>query len=305
MTNIRNLDLNLLVAFDTLYETRNVSRAADQLSLSQPAVSGMLARLRKAFSDPLFVRTQHGILPTPKADDLAQPIREVVGLVDALLNRVPFDPATAEATISISANDYLQEAVLVPFIGKLRQRAPGIRLSVMPPMTDGLPMALAGGDLDLALTAPELADPKLRLTVLYSEQYVCIARKSHPLPGGKISLKAFCAYDHLIVSPSRGSFTGPTDDALKQLGASRNVVISLPSFQTLLKTIQRDNFLALVPARILSGHMQRLKQYDIPFQVPDFDVIVCWHQIVDNDPLLKWTRALLQEVTSTGPTNLL
>jgi DNA-binding transcriptional LysR family regulator len=112
MTDIRNVDLNLLVAFDALYDARNVTRAADRLALTQPTVSGMLARLRDLFSDPLFVRTQHGVIPTPIADDLAEPIKALLTEIEVLITPVEFDPASATMTISISANDYMQHSLI-------------------------------------------------------------------------------------------------------------------------------------------------------------------------------------------------
>ena len=131
MNNIRHVDLNLLVAFDALYDTGNVSRAAERLSLTQPTVSGMLSRLRELFADPLFVRTRHGVLPTPRADALRSPVKALLADVEALVQPETFDPATADVTISISANDYMQLALIVPLVAKLRERAPGIRVAVM------------------------------------------------------------------------------------------------------------------------------------------------------------------------------
>lgn len=298
MKDIRNVDLNLLVAFDVLYEVGNVSRAAVQMGLSQPAVSGMLARLREVFSDPLFVRTQHGVLPTRRADELSMPIRDIIVSVERLVTGDEFDPATIKKTISISANDYLQEALIIPFIGMLRKKSPGIRLSVTPPLTERLSENLARGRLDLSVSVPELVDPGLPRSILYSERYVCIGRSAHPLKSGKISLKQFCSFDHLIVSPTRGSFSGPTDDALAELGVDRRVVISLPSFQTLLKTVQTDDFLALVPERMLRSFDVGLKVFRPPVQIPNFDVIVCWHQIADKDPVLNWVKSLLHDVAA-------
>ncbi|MFA9476654.1 MAG: LysR family transcriptional regulator, partial [Filomicrobium sp.] len=132
MINIRNIDLNLLVAFDALYDVRNVTRAAERLSLTQPTVSGMLNRLRHLFGDPLFVRTQHGVLPTPRADALAEPVKILLANAEALVAPSVFDPRSIEMTVSISVNDYMQYALIVPFINRLRKQAPGIRLSVMP-----------------------------------------------------------------------------------------------------------------------------------------------------------------------------
>ncbi len=295
-SDIRNADLNLLVAFDALYDARSVTRAAERLALTQPTVSGMLSRLRDLFGDPLFVRTQHGVLPTPRAEALAEPVKGLLADIGALIAPSPFDPASAQMTVSISVNDYMQHALIVPFLKRLRRQAPGIRVSVMPAYISDLAARLARGSIDLAITASEFAESELRRRLLYTERYVCVARRSHPLKGRKVSLAEFCRFDHVLVSPTGGSFSGPTDDALAALGRRRRVAVSLPSFHVMLETIRTDDFLALVPERILSGKMTGLKRFEPPVLVPDFDVIVCWHKRLDADPAQRWIRDLLGSV---------
>lgn len=293
MTNIRNVDLNLLVAFEALYDDRNVTRAAERLALTQPTVSGMLARLRELFRDPLFVRTQHGVLPTPRADALSGPVKALLASAKALVTPEEFDPASVEMTVSISANDYMQHALIVPFMAALREQAPCISLAVLPAYISGLAEKLARGMADLAVTIPEFADASLPRRLLYTERYVCIARNDHPLKAKKLSLKGFCRYDHAIVSPTGGSFSGPTDDALAQHGLTRNVSVSVPSFQVLLEVIRGGDFLALVPQRLLLGRMDGLKLFEPPVLVPDFDVIACWHPRVEADAAQIWIRSVL------------
>jgi DNA-binding transcriptional LysR family regulator len=298
MADIRNIDLNLLVAFDVLYDARNVTRAANRLALTQPTVSGMLSRLRDLFGDPLFVRTQHGVLPTPRADDLAEPIKALLADVEALVTPAGFDPISAEMTISISANDYMQHSLIVPLIRNLRKTAPGIRLAIFPADITGLADKMARGMIDLAATIPEFASPNLPRSLLYTERYVCAARKGHPLIGHKLSLGDFCRFDHLIVSPTGGSFEGPADQALAELGAERRVSVSLPSFHVLLETLRTDDFLALVPERLLYGKMAGLKLFTPPITVPDFDVIATWHHRVDRNPAHRWLRSRLTAVAA-------
>ena len=296
MDNIRNIDLNLLVAFDALYDARNVTRAAERLALTQPTVSGMLSRLRDLFGDPLFVRTQHGVLPTPRADALCEPVKALLANAEALVAPDEFDPGSAEMTVSVSANDYMQHALIVPFLEGLRRQAPGIRLAVMPAYVADLADKLARGTIDLAITIPGFADPGLPRSLLYTERYVCVARRDHPLKGRKLSLEAFCGFDHVMVSPAGGSFSGPADDALAEFGVSRRVSVSLPSFHVMLETVRTDDFLALVPERLLYGKMAGLKTFEPPVLVPDFDVIACWHRRLDADPAQRWIRDLLDSV---------
>jgi DNA-binding transcriptional LysR family regulator len=296
MSNIRKFDLNLLVAFNALYETRNVTRAAERLSLTQPTVSGMLGRLRDLFGDPLFVRTQRGVIPTPRADALAVPVKTLLENAEALVAPDRFDPTTVEMTLSISANDYMQHALVVPLINRLRKQAPGIRVAAMPAYIAGLAEKLAHGTLDLAVTIPEFASPDLSRRLLFTERYVCVARKDHPLTGGTLTLDTFCRFHHVIVSPTGGSFSGPTDDALAALGMHRRVSVSVPSLHVMLETIRTNDFLALVPERLLRGNMTGLEVFEPPVLVPDFDVIACWHRRVEANPAQRWIRATLASV---------
>jgi DNA-binding transcriptional LysR family regulator len=155
---------------------------------------------------------------------------------------------------------------------------------------------MARGTIDLAVTIPDFASPNLPRSLLYTERYVCAARKGHPLDGKKISLDDFCRFDHVIVSPTGGSFEGPADHALVELGASRTVSVSLPSFHVLLETIRTGDFLALVPERLLYGKMTGLKLFNPPITVPDFDVIATWHQRVEKNPAHRWLRSRLTAV---------
>ena len=299
MANIRKVDINLLVAFDALYDLKHVSRAAERLSLTQPTVSGMLNRLRDIFNDPLFVRTQHGVLPTPMADGLAEDIKTVIAQIENLLKPSDFDPLGSELSVSISANDYLQQALLVPFISALQQKAPGMSVAVLPASPKGLSRELALSSVDVAITIPEFADENLRSALLYTERYVCIARENHPLSRARLSLKQFCSFDHCIVSPTGGSFSGPTDKALETLGYSRRVAVSTPSFHVLLDVVRNGDFLALIPELLVKEQMTGLKLFQCPVVIPDFDVIACWHPRLDADHAHRWIRKLLVSTAQT------
>jgi len=275
MADIRNIDFTLLAAFDALFEELSVSRAAARLHVTQPTASGMLQRLREAFDDPLFVRAQRGILPTPRAEALAVPVKAILEEARALVSPVTFDPAAAEMTVSIAVNDYMQYALVIPFIAALRRKAPGIRIAILPPIIAGLTTRLMRGELDLAITIPEFSDPDLPTLLLYRERYAGIVRKQHPMRRAKPSMREFCRYDHLIVSPTGGSFEGPTDEALRLAGEARRVAISLPSFHVLLDTVRAMDFVALVPELLLRGRRGDFRIFTPPVAVPGFDVIAC------------------------------
>jgi DNA-binding transcriptional LysR family regulator len=297
MDDIRNLDLNLFVVLDALLDERNVTRAAARLGYTQPTVSGMLARLRDLFGDPLFVRAQRGLVATPRAEALAGPLKQLLSDGRRLVARDAFDPATAEGAFAIASNDYMQQALLAPFLGALRREAPRIRFAIAPPIVDDLGAALARGQIDLAVTVPEFAMSDLPSRRLYREEYVLAVRPQHPLARlrGKVTLERVCAFDHVLVSPTGGSFEGPADQALHRLGLRRRVPISVPSFLLLPQILQMDDLVAFVPSRLVRADDERLVRLTPPLEVPGFDVIAVWHPRVDRDPAHRWLRTRLAE----------
>lgn len=298
MADIRKVDFSLLVAFDALFDELSVSRAAERLALTQPTVSGMLNRLRDLFGDPLFVRTQRGMLPTPRAEALAVPVKSLLEDAKELLAPVIFDPATADMTFSITVNDYMQYALVIPLIEALRKEAPKFRVAILPLIIAGLTTKLMRGEVDLAITIPQFADPDLPSTLLYRDRYVGIVRKQHPLKGQRPSLQEFCRHDHLLVSPTGGSFAGPADEALSRLGVTRNVAFSLPSFHVLLDVVRTVDFVALVPEHMLRGRKRDFRTFEPPIAMPSIDVIACWHTRASRHPAHRWLRELLATVAS-------
>ncbi len=299
MTDIRKLDLNLLRALNVLLEERNVSRAAERLHVTQPSVSAMLSRLRDLFDDPLFVRTQHGMLPTPRVEALAPALQQLLADASALISPPKFEPATSEATIALSVNDYMQSTLIVPLVARLRRSAPRMKLGIRHLEVAGLVPMLAQGHIDMAITIPEFTDPLLRTQFLYREEYVAVVRKDHPIRARRVSLKRFLAYDHVLVSPSDGSFKGPTDSVLEELGMSRRVALSVPSFFILTEVIQTDDLIALMPRRLFESRSANLRRINVPIDVPGFDVIAAWHTRTHHEPAHIWLREELTRLAAT------
>lgn len=291
MSNINGLDLNLLKALDALIETRSVTRAADRLGLSQPAVSGMLARLRDVFGDPLFLRTQRGILPTPRAEALAAPVRRMLGEIETLVQPVSFDPATAQATLRIAATDYAQTAVILPLLWVLRREAPGLRLAIQPVDVRAFPAQLETGLLDLALVTPEMAAETLHSRRLFDESYICILREGHPA-ADMLDLDRFCTLDHAIMSHDGTRFSGTTDHALASLGRTRRVIATVPSFLVLIELVRQSDTVALVPQR-LTRNVGGIISRPAPLTVTGFTKIAVWHERQQHDPAHIWLRQRL------------
>jgi DNA-binding transcriptional LysR family regulator len=297
MHDIRKIDLNLLVVLDALLDERNVTRAAARLGYTQPTISGMLTRLRDLFGDPLFVRAQRGLLPTPHAEALAVPLKQLLADSQRLVGRNVFDPTGAKVTFTIASNDYMQLTLLVPFVRVLRCEARQIRLAIMPPIIQGVGDALARGVIDLAITIPEFAMSDLPSRLLYRERYVVAVRPQHPLASrAPMTIDRFCEYDHVLVSPTGGSFEGPVDQALARLRLRRKVRYSIPSFLLMPDILQTDDLVALVPSRLLHKNDNRLVVLKPPVEVPGFDVIAVWHPRVDKDMAHRWLRSRLAQI---------
>lgn len=292
-TDIRNLDLNLLKALDALLDERNVTRAAQRLALTQPAVSGMLTRLRDSFDDPLFVRAQRGIVPTLRALQLAGPVKQLLSDVDGLLQPQAFDPASTRMTLIIASTDYGLRAVVVPFLAALRPQAPGIQVAVLPVDHQRLQSQLERGDVDMALLSPEYTPPELHARRLFDESYVCVLRAGHPdAVGQRMSLDRFCALDHALVSYSGGSFRGVTDEALAAIGRERRVTVSVTSFLVLPEILRVSDLIAVVPRR-LAENVDGLVLLEPPIEVPGFTKTVTWHERNHRDPAHRWVREVL------------
>ena len=300
MSNISKIDLNLLTVLDALLDERSVTRAAARLGYTQPTISGMLARLRDLFGDPLFVRAQRGLLATPRAQALAVPLKQLLADSQHLVARDAFDPANAEATFTVSSNDYMQQALLVPFVRVLRNEARQVRLAIVPPIIEGLGDALARGRIDLAVTIPEFAMSDLPSRLLYREHYVVAVRPQHPLARrAAMTVDRLCNYDHVLVSPTGGSFEGPADQALARLRLRRKVRYSVPSFLLVPEMLQVDDLVALVPSRLVHKDDKRLVVLKPPVEVPGFDVIAVWHPRVDQDMGHRWLRRRLAETAKS------
>lgn len=301
MTNdIRTLDLNLLKALDALIEEGSVTRAARRLSLTQPAVSGMLTRLRDYFGDPLFIRVQSGMIPTLRASELAGPVKQILTDISVLLAPADFDPASAQLTYTIAATDYALKAVIVPLIAVLKKRAPNIRVAVRSPDNDRLFQQLEHGDIDLALLTPQTTPAALHSRPLYQENYVCLMRCDHPAAAaGFITLEQFCAQEHILVS-GQGGFWGATDEALAKMNLTRRVGMSVNSFLVLPEILRMTDMIAVVPQR-LAGNSDHLAVMAVPLEVPGFTKSMAWHERAHRDPAHQWIRALCAEVSQHSP----
>jgi len=299
--DIRALDLNLLKALDALLDEGSVTRAAQRLSLTQPAVSGMLTRLRDYFGDPLFVRTSHGMVPTLRASELSMPVKQILTDIAILLKPMQFDPMTAELTYTLDATDYALKAVVVPLIAALKQHAPRIRIAVRSVDSERMYQQLSRGEVDLALVTPQTTPDDLHGRALYQEEYVCVARSHHPLAAAsEMPLEQFCEQEHILVS-TEGRFMGVTDEALAELSLTRRVGVSVNSFLVIPDIFRSTDMIAVAPG-LMVPVASDLAIIPLPLNVPGFTKSIAWHERTHRDPAHQWIRALCVEISQHSTT---
>lgn len=291
------LDLNLLLTLETLLAEQNVTKAAARLHLSQPAVSAQLNRLREMFDDPLLIPHRRGMMPTDKALDLLIPLRESLEkLRQTLHSHQDFYPERANLTLTIACTDYVQATVIMPLVLALRHKAPGVRIAVRHLDMAQLDQQLARGEVDLVFASHDTFHTQLRSRHLYDESYVLIGRQDHPVLSANLPLEEFIKLEHVIVSPSGGSFTTPIDDALEKFGHKRNVVMSAASFLFIPEIIQKSDLVALIPKRLLQAHSALLTVIELPWLAEQFDICLIWHERSHSHAGHRWVREVIVEM---------
>ncbi|KGF80139.1 LysR family transcriptional regulator [Massilia sp. JS1662] len=292
--DIKRLDFNLLVTLDALLAERSVSRAAQRLNLSQPALSAQLARLREMLGDPLFVPSHRGMTPTPLALGLQAPLAAALAqLRDVVTSARAFDPARDEFTVHVACSDYVQSALLLDFTLALRRESPGLRIALRAADATRLEAQMEKGDVDFAVLTPEGIAESLRSRPLFEERYVFIARRGHPALRRPLDTQRFCELEHVMVSPRGGSFTTPVDEVLDAQGLRRRVVVSASTFHAVLDLVERSDLVALVPARMVEGRPNRLRVLAPPLPVPGFAIHMAWHNRNHGDAAQRWVRERL------------
>lgn len=291
-------DLNLLPIFVALMEERSVTRAAERMGMTQPALSNALSRLRQMLQDQLFVRQRYGIQPTPIALELSPLIAEALAqLDDAVLGQQAFDPAQAERLFTIAPNGYV-EFVLVPaVVARLEKVAPGIKLRLTPYGNDLVETGVVSGTT--ALVLGRIVDPPDNLVVqhLMDEGLACAVRADHPDVGDAMTREQFEAMKHVNIVPP-GRMRAGLFQALAQHQLKRDVVISVTNFFAVAEMVAVTDYCATLPSLICRRlmHDPRLKILPAPVDLGSFPVEMAWHVRYRHDPAHRWLRALIGAV---------
>ena len=286
-----DVDLNLFALFDVIYAERNLSRAARQLHVTQPAVSNALRRLREAFGDPLFVRTAHGVTPTPVADAIAGPVRDALRLFESSLSQASeFDPSVSTRTFRLSVRD-IDGAVLLPrLMHRLAEQAPNIAVECFAVPRRELVTELASGSLDFALDVPLFSVPQLCREQVATDRYVCMLRPGHPLAADPLDLERYLALDHVHVSGRRHG-AGHVDMALERLGHTRRIKLRMKDYIAAPQVVASTDMALTAPQALAERY--RLAMVELPFEVERLTQFLYWHKSADPDPANGWMRGLL------------
>jgi len=293
--DIRSVDLNLLVVFDAMVEHRSVTRAAEALGLSQPATSAAVGRLRTLFDDALFVKTGTEMRPTPRAAELAEPVRRVVATVKGEILRVQrFDARTADRCFTIIAPDIAEIKLLPPALAHLAQHAPNARLRTLAIPRNAAAETLESGAAELAVGYfPDLRKAGFYQQKLFSTHLSCMVRRDHPTIGARMSAKQYFAASHALVSPDGRQHV--FDQFLQQQGLKRRVVLEISHYMSLLPIIESTDLVATVPhdlAELCAQHAA-IRVLPSPIKSPAIEVHQFWHGRFHKDPGHVWLRGVL------------
>ncbi|HZH52858.1 MAG TPA: LysR family transcriptional regulator [Microvirga sp.] len=302
--NFAAFDLNLLHVFDALMRERSVTRAGEALGLSQPAVSAALNRLRHLLDDQLFVRRGNDMVPTPRAENLAEPIRgALTKLESALAGDRSFDPGAAERTFTLLGADFFSTQLMPELATRIAEKAPNIALRFLDSARGDITRLLQEDSIDAALERPLTTPDWVATELLFTSPFAIIAAANHPLianraaPGSTFPLDLFCELPHALRSID-GSMQGYIDDALSSLGRKRRVSLALPHFQSVALVVAKGKFIAAVPlqfAHVVAPSLN-LAVYEPPIPVPIPEIKLYWHSRHTDNPAHRWLR---QEILET------
>jgi DNA-binding transcriptional LysR family regulator len=311
--NFRTLDLNLLRVFDEVMTERNLTRAAHNLAMTQPAVSNALRRLREVLGDELVQRSGYGVEPTPAALALWPTVRDALHLLRESLAPGVFDPARARNAFVLAMADATAAKLVPGLMDIFESEAPGANLRVLPLTTRDPRGLLENGSADLAIghfpgVLAELGalhlqehSPHFHHQRLYDGEYVVVMRRGHPLAGKPLSLDAYCEARHLLVSFSGRPF-GFVDEALAALSRQRRVVLTVNQFFTAGRVVATTDLLTVLPRHFVgaTGMEHELALCDLPLQVPAVHVDALWHRQATHNSAHRWLRQAVERASAIG-----
>lgn len=304
---VNRVDLNLLVYLDALLRERNVTQAANQLNLSQPAMSNGLRRLRELFDDPLLVRTSDGMTPTERALELEPVVREVLSKIDqAVQPRGDFEPADAQQVFRIMASDYAESTLLPTVLGKLRSQGPGLTLDIMTP-SDVSFLDVERGKVDMVINRFDAMPQSFHQILLWKDTFTCVLSPENPVLED-FTLDSYLEANHVWVSktgmgvgvgvdPDDVQRLGWVDVALNKLGKKRQIRIFTRHYQAAMTLAEQNDLIVTLPTRAaeLKRNNPRVVLKDPPLAIPPLELHMAWSPLLQHNPANRWLRKLIAD----------
>lgn len=304
--DLSKLDLNLLLVLHALLQECNVTRTGERIGLSQSATSHALGRLREVFNDPLLVRSKKGMVPTPRAQELLEPLQKILLDIEQLIKPTIFEPKTAQGTIELAASDYGTVVILPKVLKQISLEAPHLNLECHHWRPDSLDV-LRNGAIDLALGVLNLQEAsEFRFQTLFVEDFVSVVRADHSITQTDLTVESYIAWSHALItitnSPVNAIPNSPVshvDTVLSALGVKRRVMLKLPHFLSAPVIVAQTDLILTLPRRIamLFAKYANLAMLEPPIELGQYNYSLIWHERCDRDPLHIWLRQLIASQT--------
>lgn len=300
----QRIDLNLLIALDALLAERNVTRAAERMHITQSAMSGVLARLRDYFDDPLLVPVGRTMRLTPRAESLVQPVKDILLKVDSTLGvRPEFEPATARRHFTIIASDYVSHVLLAEVLRRVSLMAPGLSFDVRPTGSTMM-QDLDQGRVDFLITPAHLTVAEHPKVLLFEDTYHVIACRNHPQLQGAITLEQYQSLGHVVYQNDQGA-ANPWFEQwyANQHGQTRRIEVITHSFGLMARFIVGTHRIATLQTRLGIQFEQGMavQLLELPLETPRLTEVLQWHRYRDDDPGVQWVREQIVAVATALP----
>lgn len=309
--NISKIDLNLLIYLDVLLREKNVTRAASQLGITQPAMSNGLKRLRALFKDPILVRTSDGMVPTERARSLADPIRKILlSLEETLQSEEEFEEQNSNRMFRVMASDYAASTIIPPLLNKLNTIAPNVTIDIMTP-SDVTFHDVEAGKIDMAINRFEQLPQSFHQKTIWQDSFSCLISANNPIKHD-FTLESYLKGKHIWVSktgfgvgvgmnPKDFQKLGRVDEALGAIGHKRNIKAFTRDYHVAMQLALQDNLIATLPSKAALIHKSN-DRYQIlppPFEIPSLELKMIWSPLLHHDTSHIWFRNLVLQAASS------
>lgn len=294
---MRHQELNLLMIFDAIMTEGSITRAADRLAMTQPAVSNALSRMRSAWKDELFVKDGRGVQPTVFAQNLWGQVRDPLRQLEDAVDPTLFDPGTARRTFRIATSDIAVDMIWSPLRRLVEEQAPHINIHAIPNTIVNNEKILNDAEVDMVVAGQTIISSVIRSDYLFTPRYVCAMRQQHPLAKKALKMDDFINAEHLLVSMS-GDTMGVTDVALLQMGLSRRIAMSVNHFSAVAPLLKESNLICVVPSMAIEKEIlnDELAVFETPLELPPTQLGILWHKRQDSDQGLLWLKGVVSSL---------